>query len=51
VLLLVWPGSGLVTISWIIGIYAIAFGIMMLMLGFRLQGIHKTIEQHTAGTA
>jgi uncharacterized membrane protein HdeD (DUF308 family) len=51
VLLLIWPDSGLVTISWIIGAYAIAFGIMMLMLGFRLQGVQKTIEQQTAGTA
>ncbi|MBI1880657.1 MAG: HdeD family acid-resistance protein [Chloroflexi bacterium] len=50
VLLLIWPGSGLVTISWIIGVYAIAFGIMMLMLGFRLRDLHKTIKQQTAST-
>jgi uncharacterized membrane protein HdeD (DUF308 family) len=50
VLLVVWPGSGLVTISWIVGFYAISFGISMLMLGFRLQGLNKTIKQHTAGT-
>jgi len=51
VLLVVWPQSGLVTISWIIGFYAIAFGIMMLVLGFRLQGMNKTINQATTGTA
>lgn len=50
VLLVIWPGSGLVTISWIIGSYAIAFGIMMLMLGFRLQGLNKTSGQQTVGT-
>jgi uncharacterized membrane protein HdeD (DUF308 family) len=50
VLLLIWPGSGLVTISWIIGVYAVAFGIMMLMLGFRLQGWNKAIRQRMAGT-
>ena len=37
VLLVVWPRSGLVTISWIIGLYAIAFGIMLLVLGSRLR--------------
>lgn len=49
-LLVVWPGTGLVTISWLIGFYAIAFGISMLILGFRLQGLNKSIKQHTAGT-
>ena len=50
VLLLIWPESGLITLSWIIGGYALAFGLMMLMLGFRLQGVHKTIKGHTAST-
>jgi uncharacterized membrane protein HdeD (DUF308 family) len=49
-LLVIWPNSGLVTISWIIGFYAVAFGISMLTLGFRLQGVNKTIKQQTAGT-
>ena len=48
VLLIVWPRSGLVTISWIIGFYAIAFGIMLLVLGSRLRGLNKAIHQ-TAG--
>ena len=51
VLLVIWPDSGLVTISWIVGFYAIAFGISMMILGFRLQGLNKTINQQTAGTA
>jgi len=45
VLLVVWPRSGLVTISWIIGIYAIAFGVMILVLGSRLRGLNKTNQQ------
>ncbi len=45
VLLMVWPRSGLVTISWIIGIYAIAFGVMLLVLGTRLRGLNKTSQQ------
>jgi len=45
VLLAVWPRSGLVTISWIVGIYAIAFGVMLIVLGSRLRGLNKTIQQ------
>jgi uncharacterized membrane protein HdeD (DUF308 family) len=48
VLLVVWPRSGLVAISWIIGFYAAAFGVMLLILGSRLRGLNKTIRQ-TAG--
>src|SRR5262245_35419529 len=51
VLLVIWPGSGLVTISWIIGFYAIAFGVSMLMLAFRLNGFNKTINQQTPSAA
>ena len=50
VLLVVWPDSGLVTISWIVGFYAIAFGISMMVVGFRLQGLNKSIKQQTPGT-
>ena len=45
VLLVIWPRSGLVTISWIIGIYAVAFGVLFIMLGSRLRGLNKTIQQ------
>ena len=48
VLLVVWPRTGLVTISWIIGFYAIAFGMMLLLFGSRLRSLNKTIHQ-TAG--
>ena len=51
VLLLIWPQSGMVTISWIIGFYAIVFGISMLALGFRLRGLYKKITQGTSGAA
>ena len=48
VLLVIWPASGLVTISWIVGFYAIAFGVMVLALGFRLRSLNNTITQQTA---
>jgi uncharacterized membrane protein HdeD (DUF308 family) len=47
-LLVVWPRSGLVTISWIIGFYAAAFGVMLLVLGSRLRALNKAVHQ-TAG--
>lgn len=47
--LLAWPQAGLVTIAWLIGANAIAFGILSLILAFRLKSMrdrHST--QHPA---
>jgi uncharacterized membrane protein HdeD (DUF308 family) len=41
VLLFLFPASGAITIVWIIGAFAIIFGISMVMLGWRLRGIHQ----------
>jgi uncharacterized membrane protein HdeD (DUF308 family) len=38
VLVAVFPGRGAVALVWTIGLYAIAFGIMLIALGFRLRG-------------
>jgi uncharacterized membrane protein HdeD (DUF308 family) len=46
VLLFLYPTSGAITIVWIIGIYAIVFGIAMIVLGWRLREIH---QRATAG--
>ena len=37
VLLVIYPGAGLLTVVWLIGIYAVIFGIASLLLGFRLR--------------
>jgi uncharacterized membrane protein HdeD (DUF308 family) len=37
-LLAVFPGAGLVTLAWLIGFYALLFGILLLILAFRLRG-------------
>ena len=38
VLLMIWPASGLLALVWLIGAYAIVFGILMLYLGFKVRG-------------
>jgi uncharacterized membrane protein HdeD (DUF308 family) len=35
--ILVYPAVGLVTVVWIVGIYALLFGILLVALGFRLR--------------
>jgi uncharacterized membrane protein HdeD (DUF308 family) len=39
VLLIIYPGSGLLAVIWLVGLYAVIFGISLLMLGFRLKGL------------
>lgn len=39
VLTMIFPGSGAVSLAWLIGIYAIAFGAAMIVLGWRLRGL------------
>ena len=45
VLMAIWPLTGLVVVTWIVGAYAIAFGVMMLLLAFRLRGWRETSDQ------
>jgi uncharacterized membrane protein HdeD (DUF308 family) len=35
--LAIWPAAGLVAVTWMIGAYAIIFGILLIGLGFRLR--------------
>ena len=37
VLLAVWPREGLLALVWIFGIYALVFGVMQLVLAFRVR--------------
>jgi len=39
VLVVIYPGSGALAVVWLIGIYAVIFGIAQLMLGFRLKNM------------
>jgi uncharacterized membrane protein HdeD (DUF308 family) len=48
VLLFLFPVSGALTIVWIIGAFAIAFGISMIILGWRLRGINTLANRSAA---
>jgi uncharacterized membrane protein HdeD (DUF308 family) len=38
VILAVLPGVGLLSLVWLIGIYALIFGVALIVLGFRVRG-------------
>ena len=35
---LVYPGAGMVSLLWVLGIYAIVFGVALIILSFRVRG-------------
>lgn len=51
VLLIMYPGAGLLAVVWLIGIYAVIFGIASLMLGFRLKGLADALPAPTPARA
>ena len=48
-LLIAQPGAGAIAIVWLLGAYALLFGILMLMLAFRLRGMRGTIGRQATG--
>jgi uncharacterized membrane protein HdeD (DUF308 family) len=43
VLMLARPGAGALAVVWIIGWYATLYGVLMLLVGFRLRGVLHTV--------
>jgi uncharacterized membrane protein HdeD (DUF308 family) len=46
ILLVVFPGAGILTLLWLVAAYAIIFGVVMIILAFRLRGL----AQQSGGT-
>jgi uncharacterized membrane protein HdeD (DUF308 family) len=44
VLLLIWPGSGILTLVWLVGIFALAGGIALIVLAFRVRSVARPTE-------
>jgi uncharacterized membrane protein HdeD (DUF308 family) len=42
-LLVVYPSAGALSVVWLIGIYAIVFGVAFIVLGFRLRGAGQDV--------
>ncbi|HLY13131.1 MAG TPA: HdeD family acid-resistance protein [Candidatus Limnocylindrales bacterium] len=51
VLILAFPGTGLLSLIWLVGIWAIVFGITNLVLAWRLRGVHQQIVQSRIPTS
>jgi uncharacterized membrane protein HdeD (DUF308 family) len=47
ILLIVWPGPGLLTIAYLFGIYALVFGVAQIALGLRLHSTVRTLRPVT----
>jgi uncharacterized membrane protein HdeD (DUF308 family) len=39
--LAVWPGTGLLALLWLVGVYAVALGIALILLAFRTRGLAR----------
>jgi uncharacterized membrane protein HdeD (DUF308 family) len=45
ILLVVWPASGLLSLAWLIGFYALSFGFTLVGLAYQLYKLHRDSEQ------
>jgi len=48
VLLIARPGAGILALLWLVGSFAIAFGILEIVLAFRLKGLRNRISSRAA---
>ncbi len=50
-LLIVFPAAGALSLVWLVGFYALLFGVLMLLFSFRLRGTHNATSSRTAHPA
>jgi len=50
-LLVARPGEGALAVLWLIAAYAIAFGVILIILGLKARGFVKRIEAAATATA
>jgi uncharacterized membrane protein HdeD (DUF308 family) len=43
---IIFPGAGILSVLWLIAIFAIAFGVSLIGLGWRLRGINEEMQRH-----
>jgi uncharacterized membrane protein HdeD (DUF308 family) len=51
VLVFIYPGASALSILWLIGVYAVVFGVAIVALGFRMKSIGTTLGGVSTGTA
>lgn len=51
ILMFVWPGIGLLTVVYLVGLYAIVYGIIACMLAFRVRSLPEQLEARYAPTS
>ena len=49
IILVARPGLGALAVTWIIGVYAVAFGVLMLALAFRLRHFQREVGERGHG--
>jgi uncharacterized membrane protein HdeD (DUF308 family) len=48
ILLVVWPRSGVIALTWLVGIYAIIYGATQLYYAYRLQALQREVRSFFA---
>ena len=45
-ILIISPGAGAIAMIWVIGAYALVFGVVMILLSFRVKGLGSRLQAH-----
>jgi uncharacterized membrane protein HdeD (DUF308 family) len=51
ILLIVFPGAGLLSVIWLLAAYAIVFGVLLLGLAWRLRGMQEATARSMSGSS